>query len=93
MASAFHPGSLVNVLLVPHAVIYGAILLVYSSLESYKSGRIRITEAITVTGHKIPAENLFKKRYKSSSRSNHPGLQELREGSHDTGNKTNMRSK
>lgn len=93
MACAFHPGSLVNVLLVPHVVIHRAILLEYSSLESYKSGKIRITEAISVTGHKIPAENLLKKRCKSSSRSNHPGLQELREGSHDTGNRTNMLSK
>lgn len=56
--------SLVNTL-GPHFVVYRAVLLVYSSLVSYESGRIGITEAITVTGHKIPAGILFKKRCKS----------------------------
>lgn len=65
MACAFHPGSLAKTPLVPHFVVYRAVLLVYSSLASSKSGRTRITEAITVTGHKIPAGILFKKRSKS----------------------------
>lgn len=51
--------------LVPHFVVYKGVLLVYSSPGSYKSGKIRIREAITVTGHKIPAEILLKKRCKS----------------------------